>query len=238
MSGHSKWSTIKHKKAIKDQKRGAVFSKCAKDIILAVIEGGRIGEPEKNIRLKLAIERAKYANMPKTNITRAIQKAMGQGQGEIKSVVYEAFACGNIPVLIVGATDNPNRSVSQIKSIVEKMGGKLASMGSVSYMFDKCACFEIKNTVFTDEDIMMLAQEVSAFDIQKDNECYTLYIPFEKLGEVTEIIKKKELNTALEVVYKPNVSFDTSDLILEKLSNFCEALEDLDDVSCVYPAIS
>ncbi len=134
MSGHSKWSTIKHKKAIVDAKRGAAFTKVAKKIQIAAKKGG-IGDPDKNPYLRSALDEAREINMPSENVRRAIDKALGSGEGSnVEEVVYEAYGPGGVGFLITTATDNRNRTGGEIKTILDKNGGSLGSPGSVSYL--------------------------------------------------------------------------------------------------------
>jgi len=136
MSGHSHWSSIKHKKGTEDAKRGKIFSKLSKLVSIAAKEKG--GDPESNPKLRLAIEKAKQANMPKDNIERAIKKGTGQLEGvEIEEVFYEAYGPSGVALIIEGITDNKNRTLPEVKNILSKFGGKLAAVGSVSYLFDR-----------------------------------------------------------------------------------------------------
>src|SRR5438132_496161 len=131
MSGHSKWSKIKRQKEVTDKVKGAAFAKLSRIITLAVIEGGGIPDPVNNVRLRLSIEKAKALNMPKENITRAIEKGAGPHKLELKEVVYEAFAPHGISVIIVATTDNSNRTFAEIRTILERNGGKMGTQGSV-----------------------------------------------------------------------------------------------------------
>ena len=137
MSGHSKWSKVKHQKATTDVVKGAAFTKASRAITLAVREGGGIPDPEKNFRLRLAIEKARAVNMPKENIARAIDKATGGGAGDIEQVVYEGYGPGGVAFMIEAATDNRNRTVSVVKNMFERNGGTLAGPGAVSFLFTK-----------------------------------------------------------------------------------------------------
>ncbi len=152
MSGHSKWSTIKHKKAAKDQKRGKIFSKLSKDIRIAVKEG-KSGDPNKNAALRLAMDKAQSANMPKDNIQRAIDRALGVGEGgSLSEIVYEGYGPGGVGLLIDAITDNTNRTSSEIRYILEKNGGSLGGPGSAAYLFErKGADYEVKIPVTVSE---------------------------------------------------------------------------------------
>ncbi|MBI2420630.1 MAG: YebC/PmpR family DNA-binding transcriptional regulator, partial [Candidatus Levybacteria bacterium] len=135
MSGHSKWSTIKRQKGAADIKRGATFTKISNAITIAVKQGGGVGDPDQNPRLRLAVEMARSANMPKDNIERAIQRASNKGEGELQEVIYEGFAPGGVSVIVEAVTDNTNRTTSEVKSLFNKSGANFAQPGAVSYQF-------------------------------------------------------------------------------------------------------
>ncbi|MBI5619340.1 YebC/PmpR family DNA-binding transcriptional regulator [Candidatus Gottesmanbacteria bacterium] len=137
MSGHSKWSKVKHQKALTDTAKGSAFTKASRAITVAVHEGGGITDPNGNFRLRLAIEGARAVNMPKETIQRAIDKGRGAGEGAIEQVIYEAYGPGGVGMLIEAATDNRNRTVSVIKNVFERFGGSLASPGAVSFLFTR-----------------------------------------------------------------------------------------------------
>lgn len=143
MSGHSKWSTIKHKKAVKDQRRGAIFSKLAKEITVAAKEGGS-GDPVQNPRLRAILEKARAANMPSTNISRAIERGLGKGSGgAAEEVIYEGYGPAGIAIIAMARTDNRQRTSSELKHLFEKAGGSLGVLGSAAYLFER------KDAVFT-----------------------------------------------------------------------------------------
>ena len=137
MAGHSKWANIKHKKAVNDSRKAVVFSKLARLITLAVTSGGGNPDPASNIKLRIAVERARAENMPKLNIDRAIEKAAGPDGASLKEIVYEAFGPGGVGMLIVATTDNPNRTNSVVRMVLDKHGAKMAGVNSVAYMFAK-----------------------------------------------------------------------------------------------------
>jgi YebC/PmpR family DNA-binding regulatory protein len=139
MSGHNKWSKIKRGKEAKDKVRGNTFSKLSRLITLAVLEGGGITDPNNNIKLRLAIDKAKHFNMPKENIARAVARASGPDKSQIREVIYEGFASAGVGLIIYATTDNPNRTLSEIRNILERHQGKLGTPGSVSYLFNDVA---------------------------------------------------------------------------------------------------
>lgn len=233
MSGHSKWSTIKRKKGIADQKRGQIFSKMSRLITLAVIEGGGIGDPEKNVKLRLAIERARAENMPKENISRAIEKAIGGAGDNVKEVVYEAFGPGGVSLIIAAATDNPNRTHSEIKKVLEKMGGKMGTPNAVAHLFDKCGVVVFEKRLSDESAVFEFADSCGAYDIEENETSYVVYIPFEKLGLVSRQLQGLKPST-IDVFYRSKAVLSTSPKDNIKVSELIEALQDLDDVDKVY----
>ncbi len=226
MSGHSKWSQIKRKKGITDQKKGLVFSKLSKLITIAVKEGGGIGDPDKNVRLRLVISVAKSENMPKENIERAIEKATGGGADLLKEAVYEGFGPSGGSLLIVAATDNSNRAHSEIKTTLEKNGGKMGNVNSVAYNFQKCGLVILPKSEYSEEKAFEIGENLSLIDLQEDDESYIVYIPFEKIGEAKDI--------PVEIYYRPLVTVTLDEKDQERVGRILDVLEELDDVSKVY----
>lgn len=233
MSGHSKWSQIKRKKEIKDIEKGKIFSKISRLITLAVKEGGGTTDPEKNIKLRLAVERAKSENMPKDNIARSIEKATRGGEENLRAIVYEGFGPGGIALLITGATDNPSRAHSQVKSTLERIGGKLGGPNCVNYLFDKCGVVVFKRTESDESKIFSFADKIQALDIDETDGNLVVYIPFSNIGQVDENLDGLKPET-VDVFYRPkNVVKGEKDLQI-KLYSLIESLESLDDVERVY----
>src|SRR3990167_6843005 len=166
MSGHSKWSTIKRQKGAADIKRGATFTKIANAITIAVKQGGGIGDADQNPKLRLAIEAARSANMPKENIERAIQRAKNKGEGELQELMYEGFAPGGVSVLVEAATDNPNRTTSEVKSLFNKSGARFAEPGAVAYMFSQVGEISVSKNGKSIDDIFTVALDAGAEDIE------------------------------------------------------------------------
>ena len=234
MSGHSKWSTIKHKKAAKDIEKGKVFSKLSRIVTVSVIEGGGIPDPEKNIKLRLAIERAKAANMPKDNIKRAIEKGVGPDKDTLKAVIYEAFATGGVNLLILVTTDNTNRTLNEIRNIIDRGGGKLGSQGSVAYLFKKCGVIVFEKKSNAEDAIYTFADALSSFDLDDDGATITVYIPFENLGKVQDHLEGLQASSQ-EVYYKPTVYVSVANKDeAQKVLSLVEALEEHDDVNQVF----
>lgn len=226
MSGHSKWANIKRKKGANDAARSAVFTKMSRIISTAVHEGGGIGDPDKNFKLRLAVDRAKAVNMPKDTIQRAIDKAVGGDGSQMKELLYEGFGPHGVAVLILATTDNPNRTYAEVKLALEKNGGKMASPNAVAYQFIKCGILELQKSQVTEEQAYAKADELSVLDIEDDEDAYILYIPFEQMGKV------KEGN--IDVFYRPTSAIELSDSEIERVEGFVEKVEELDDVMNVY----
>ena len=174
MSGHSKWSQIKRQKGANDAKRGAVFTKLAREITIAARQGG--GDPDANYRLRLAIDKARAENMPAENIKRAIDKATGGSAAEqFEEIVYEGYGPGGVAVMVETMTDNTNRTTPEIRHIFEKCGGNMGTPGSVSYMFDRKGLILLDAKKYPDEDAaMMAALDAGAEDFAKDGDAYAI----------------------------------------------------------------
>lgn len=225
MSGHSKWANIKRKKGVNDAQRSAVFTKMSRIISTAVHEGGGIGDPEKNFKLRLAVDRAKAVNMPKDTIQRAIDKAAGGDGSQMKELLYEGFGPHGIAILISATTDNQNRTFAEVKLAIEKNGGKMASTNAVAYQFTKCGVLELQKKDVSEEEVYAMFDEYKALDLEEDEEIYVLYIPFEQMGKV---------KGSIDVIYRPQVTVELSEAESEKVEGFIEKLEELDDVMNVY----
>lgn len=233
MSGHSKWSTIKRKKGLKDQQRGAIFSKLSRAISLAVVSGGGIADPASNVKLRLAIEQAKRENMPKANIERAIERAVGGEGKNLSEVVYEGFAPGGVFLIILATTDNPNRTHSAVKSMLDKSGGKLGGENSVAYMFVKCGVVVFDKKTSNENDVFEFSDSIGALDLVEEDDQYIAYIPFEKIGQVDQHLKNLKAST-IDVFYRPKDVVKLPEDKAGKIDNMIEMLEDQEDVTRVY----
>ncbi len=234
MSGHSKWANIKRKKQANDLVRGNVFAKLSRAITLAVVEGGGITDPEHNVRLRFAIEKAHQGNMPKENIQRAIERGVGPNKQDLKEIVYEAFGPSGVALIIVGASDNINRTLSEVRNILDRHGGKLANQGAVSYLFQKCGLVLFLKGDTTEEQVLQFSDEIHAIDIDQDPDYYYIYIPFERLGKIKEFLHGTTYHSA-EIDYKPQSYIPVSrQEILTKLENLEKSLEDLEDIQKVF----
>lgn len=238
MSGHSKWAQIKRKKAVTDAKRGAVFSKIAKEIMVAARLGGP--DPAHNFRLRFAIEKAKINLVPANNIQRAIEKGSGQSSGEsnIEEIIYEGYGPGKAGILILCTTDNRNRTVADLRNHFTKWGGKLAEGGAVSWMFEKCGEIKLENKAFKNqEELYELAINAGATDIDfTDNENALIITKPDELEKVQKKMAKQNMQPKeIQIGYRSKESIEISDPEVAKdLINLMEALEDHDDVQNVF----
>jgi YebC/PmpR family DNA-binding regulatory protein len=235
MSGHSKWSTIKRQKGINDAKKGAIFTKLAKAIAIAVSEGGGVTDPNFNFKLRLAMEKARQVNMPKDNINRAIDKAAGGGVERIEEVVFEGFLPGGSAVLVSALTDNRLRSAQAVREVLDKSGGSMGSSGSVSYLFSHKGELRIKNTGLGDEDELKMI-DLGIDDIEMDDEGWTIYCDKDKTFEVKQGLENLGYTVeSAELSMRPNTYIEVaSDEIGGKIEAILEKLEDLDDVHKVW----
>lgn len=234
MSGHSKWANIKRKKEANDKVKGNVFAKMSHLITLAVLEGGGITEPDNNVKLRLAIDKAKSANMPKENIVRAIEKGTGPNKATLKEIIYEGFGPFGVFLLILATTDNSNRTSSEIRNILEKHSGKLGTPGSVSYMFKKCAFVSFAKAETNEETIFKIGEELQAFDINEDESHFFVFFPFNNFGLLKTHLNNVKYDLA-EVDFLPTLPVALESAEKEKkIYEVVEALESLDDIQRVY----
>ncbi|MBI4058363.1 YebC/PmpR family DNA-binding transcriptional regulator [Candidatus Gottesmanbacteria bacterium] len=237
MSGHSKWSTIKRQKQATDQARGKIFTKLGNAITIAIREGGGITSPESNFRLRLAIDQAKSANMPKENIQRAIHRALGKGtdQAVLKEMVYEGFAPRGIGVLVEGVTDNPQRTAQAVKNVFATHGGSLSGTGSVLYQFQKVGEIHVPIT-FAFDELFDVAAQAGAQDIETTVDTHIVYASYEKLNDVKRMLEAKFIPIISSgLVYRPISPIEIKDRQeATKLIKLLESLDDLDDVHKVY----
>lgn len=233
MSGHSKWSTIKRQKEAKDQQRGKIFSKLSKAISLAAREGG---DPATNFRLRLTVERAKQANMPKENIARALRRAQGKlEEGGFEEVIYEGYGPEGLAVIVEAVTDNKNRTTAEIKNVFEREGGKLASRGAVSFQFKKAGLVVVTKERDVDEQLLNLI-DLGVDDVEEAIDAIEVYVPPEKLNEFREKIQKAGFDvTETELVRQPTLAVKIREKEkATKILKFMSLLGEHDDVQKVY----
>jgi YebC/PmpR family DNA-binding regulatory protein len=234
MSGHSKWSSIKHKKAATDSKRGKIFTKLIKEITVAARMGG--GDDSANPRLRSAIIAAKTVNMPKDNIERAIKKGTGDLEGvHYEESIYEGYGPGGAAVLVESLTDNKNRTVAGIRSIFGKNGGSLGESGCVAWMFAKKGYIVIESSAIDEEKLMEVALEAGAEDIKEDNGNFEVITRPGDFEAVKEAIDKASIAyVAAEVTMLPQNTTDLAGKEAEQMMRLMELLDDYDDVQKVY----
>lgn len=233
MSGHSKWSTIKRKKGAADAKRGKIFTKIIKEIVISAREGG--GDPESNSRLRLAIQNAKGANMPKDNIERAIKKATGSDAENYIEATFEGYGPFGIAVFVECLTDNKNRTVAAVRSAFNKHGGNLGTNGSLSFLFDTKGVFTIDSEGLDLESLQLALIDVGAEDFEIDEETVEITCAREDFGSVSKKLSEMEIEPQESGLKRiPN---DTKTLDIEsakKVVRFIDTLEDDDDIQNVY----
>lgn len=238
MSGHSKWATTKHKKAIIDAKRAKIFTKVAKLVTIAARDG-KSGDPTMNPSLRLAIDNAKAVSMPKENIDRAIKRGLGglEGGAQLEEITYEAYAPGGIALMIECLTDNKNRALGEIKAILNKAGGSVASTGSVSYLFKKIGQIiidESKNQQ-QGEALEMVIINSGADDFDKEDGLYVVTCAFTELNSVKKNLEIENIVVdSAEAVQVPSTYLDVPEDKRETVERILENLDDLDDVNNVY----
>lgn len=234
MSGHSKWATIKRKKAAMDAKRGKVFTQIIKEITVAARVGG--GDPAGNPRLRLAIDKAKANNMPADNIKRAIQRGTGELPGaSYEEVVYEGYGPGGAALLIESVTDNKNRTVSELRHLLERYGGKLGATNSVAWMFHKKGVIQVPRANYSEDELLEIILDAGADDLKVEDDWFTVTTSPETFETVRHALETKSIRVEqaeLQMVPENTVRIEGKDA--EQLLKLMEMLEDHDDVQYVY----
>jgi YebC/PmpR family DNA-binding regulatory protein len=235
MSGHSKWHSIKHKKGAADAKRGQMFSKLSRAIIVAAKEGG--GNPEANFALANAIEKAKSYSMPKENIERAIKRGTGEGSGDVfEKIIYEGYGVNGVAVMVDIMTDNRNRAAADIRRIFSRTGGSLGTSGSVAWMFEKKGNVIVNKSSGADEDALLeLALEAGAEDMTAEDDHWEIITDAESFRGVVEALKEEGIElTSAEVTMMPQNTIELDKDAAKKVLRLVDALEDYEDVQEVY----
>lgn len=234
MAGHSKWAQIKRKKAVADAKKGKLFTKLIREITIAARQGG--GNPEGNPRLRLAIDQARAANMPMENIERAIKKATGELEGsQYEEIIYEGYGPGGVAILIEAVTDNKNRTVSELRHLFSRHGGRLAESGSVNWMFQRKGIITIEKSKINEDDLIMLALDAGADDVITETDYYEVQTSLENFEKVRRTLIEKGVeveNASLQYVPQSLIKIDGKEN--ETALKLLEVLEDHDDVQNVY----
>ena len=235
MSGHSKWSTIKRKKGAADAKRGAIFTRLAREIVIAAREGG--GDPETNFRLRLAVDKARAENMPKDNIERAIRRGSGEDKdaAAFEQIMYEGYAPHGVAVMVEAVTDNRNRTVSDLRHAFTKAGGNMAEPGAVGWQFDRIAYFSFPSSALNFDKAFELGIEAGANDVVEEDGHIEITGPVESFKEIATLLHKAHVQpeeAGLRMSPKQEVELKSEDTV--QVLKAIEAIEDLDDVQNVY----
>jgi YebC/PmpR family DNA-binding regulatory protein len=234
MSGHSKWHSIKHKKALIDSKRGRAFTKLIKEITIAARIGG--GDPDGNPRLRKAISDAKGVNMPVDNIKRAVQKGTGELEGgQLEEITYEGYGPAGVAMILDVVTDNRNRTVGEIRHVFSKNGGNMGEAGCVSWMFAKKGCIVVESSRVDEDTLMSLALDSGADDFKSEGSTYEVYTTPESFEGVLGAIKGKGIETlSAEISMIPQTTVKVEGKTAQQVVKLMEALDEHDDVQHVY----
>lgn len=234
MSGHSKWHNIRLRKARVDAQRGKIFTKLAREIIMAAREGG--GDPASNARLRDAIERARAASMPQDNITRAIQRATGELEGvQYEEIVYEGYGPGGIAIMVQALTDNRNRTVSELRSIFTRHGGNLGEAGCVAWMFDPRGVIIVPRNEMEEDTLLEIVLDAGAQDLNTDQRSYEVTTRPEDFERVKSTLAEHSIALeSAEVTMVPQSTVAVAGKESEHILKLMEALEDRDDIQHVY----
>jgi len=235
MSGHSKWSKIKHQKATTDVVKGQAFTKVSRALTIAVKEGGGISDPNLNFRLRLAVEKAREVNMPKNTIVRAVERGKGGGAETIEQVLYEGYGPGGVAILIEAATDNRQRTVAEIKHVFDRFGGSLATPGAVNYLFTRSGVITVVKAKYSFDTIMEVALDAGAEDIVDAGDVFEIYVTPQTFIEAIQTLEGKGItldNT--ELIMRPVTVVKITDAVQNQLDKLIQELTALEDVQKVY----
>ena len=234
MSGHSKWASIKHQKGVTDARRGQLFTKLTKEIIIAAREGG--GNPEMNFRLRLGIQKARDANMPMDNIERAIKKGTGELEGgSLVELTLEGYGPNGVAILVNALSDNRNRAIQEVRSTFTKHGGSLGEAGSVAWMFDYKGVISLKAGDYDPEELALSVMDTGAEDVKAEGDYVEIYTAPENLMKVREALESQNVEIEnSEAMMIPKTMIELEDKAAGQLLKLMEKLEDIDDVQNVY----
>ena len=234
MSGHSHWATIKHKKGAIDAKRGKLWSKLSRAIIIAARHGG--GDPTMNLKLRYAIDKARQVSMPKDNIERAIKRGTGDMEGQIlEELTYEGIGPGGVAILVDVVTDNRNRTASEVRKTFERAGGKMGSAGAVAYLFERKGLFGVKAAGQDEDTLMGVALDAGAEDLKRSGSSFDITCDPAAFNQVQEALQKNNLKpTVAEITQLAKAPVDVDAETGQKVMRLLEALDDHDDVQSVH----
>jgi YebC/PmpR family DNA-binding regulatory protein len=235
MSGHSKWSTIKRKKGAADAKRGAIFTRLAREIVLSARDGG--GDPDSNFRLRLAVDKARAENMPKDNIERAIKRGTGEDKDSaaFEQITYEGYAPHGVAVMVETVTDNRNRTISDLRHAFSKAGGNMAELGAVGWQFDRIAYFSFHSSAMDFDKAFELGIEAGANDVIEEDGHIEIIAPVESFKIIADALHKANVQpeeAGLRMSPKQEMELSPEDSV--QVLKALESIEDLDDVQNVY----
>jgi YebC/PmpR family DNA-binding regulatory protein len=235
MSGHSKWSTIKRKKGAADARRGAVFTRLSRELVMAARDGG--SDIDSNFRLRLAVDKARAENMPKDNIERAIRRGAGEDKDGVvfEQIMYEGYAPHGVAVLVETVTDNRNRTVSDLRHAFSKMGGNMAELGAVGWQFERVAYFSFPSSAMNFDKAFELGIEAGANDVVEDNGAIEITAPVESFKIIADALHRARVQpeeAGLRMNPRQEIELDTEDTM--QVLRALESIEDLDDVQNVY----
>jgi YebC/PmpR family DNA-binding regulatory protein len=238
MSGHSHWATIKHKKGAIDAKRGKLFSKLSRAIIIAARHGG--GDPEMNLKLRYAIDKARQVSMPKDNIERAIKRGTGEVEGlTFEEITYEGYGPGGVPVLVEVLTDNRNRTAGEIRKIFDRSGGKMGSAGCVAYLFKRKGVFSVEAKGVDEDTLMGIALDAGAEDLKRVGTMFEITSDPAAFNAVQEALRKNNIPAAhADISQVADAPMDVDVETGKKVMRLMEALDDHDDVQNVNSSLN
>jgi YebC/PmpR family DNA-binding regulatory protein len=238
MSGHSHWATIKHKKGAIDAKRGKLFSKLSRAIIIAARHGG--GDPDANLKLRYAIDKAREVSMPKDNIERAIKRGTGETEGLVfEEILYEGYGPGGVAVLVEILTDNRNRTSGEIRKIFDRAGGKMGSAGCVSYMFERKGVFTVDAKAIEEDALLSIVLDAGADDMKRSGNEFEIISEPSAFNEVQAALQKAGLTLLVaEIMQVAKVPVDVDMETGKKVVRLMDALDDNDDVQHVYSNVN
>jgi YebC/PmpR family DNA-binding regulatory protein len=238
MSGHNKWSKIKHRKEATDAQKSKIFSSLSKEIIISAKNGG---DPETNFQLKMAIDKAKSLNMPKANIDKAIKRGSGElkSEAQLEEFLFEAYSPNQVAMLIKAVSDNKNRTLSEVKNLLNKNGGKMVEVGSISWQFDQVGKIILNKLEKSEEEVEEILIESGADDFQFEEDVLVVYTVFQELQTVKENLEKNGLEIKeASLTYLPQNKVELSESELEKYIDFIDKIQEQDDVVEVYDNVN
>ncbi len=235
MSGHSKWSKVKHQKATTDAVKGREFTKASRAITVAVREGGGVTDPDHNFRLRLAVEKARMVNMPKENIQRAIEKGSSTGGEQFEQIMYEGYGPGGVALCIESTTDNRQRTVAEVKNLLDRAGGTLAGPGAVAYLFDRCGILVVPKDSRSFDALLEEALTAGATDVIEKDDVFEVYAGVAHISRAKEYLSQKGIPVEYTaIIMKPKTEIQVEATLASKVLQLVESLESLDDVQTVF----